>query len=88
MVKKLKMPAKKPAGRPPIDPENLRTVRFSFRLHPDLYSEMQRQAFVKGQHLSIYVERAVIDAVHRDVGEQILTPIGRYTATHVKKKEV
>ena len=45
---------------------------------------MQRQAFVKGQHLSIYVERAVIDAVHRDVGEQILTPIGRYAAPRGK----
>lgn len=79
MVKKAKTaPAKRGVGRPPIDPDNLRTVRFSFRLHPDLYAEIQRQALIKGQHLSIYVERACIAAVHRDVGDEILNPIGKY----------
>jgi hypothetical protein len=79
MVKKTKTPPKRPPGRPKIDPTDLRTIRFSFRLHPDLYAEIQRQARIKGQHLSIYVERAAIEAVHRDVGQPILDTIGKYT---------
>lgn len=86
MVKKPSTHKKRPVGRPPKDPEDLRSVRFSFRMHPDLYGEMIRQARIAGQPLSVWCERACIARLHNDTGKVLLDPIGRYlpplTAEH------
>ena len=78
MVKKPTTKAKKPPGRPPKDPGDIRSISFSLRLHPDLYSEISRLARLSGLPLSLYVEKATIAKVHGDVGKEILDAIGRY----------
>ena len=75
----------KKIGRPKIDPADLRSVRFSFRMHPDLFEEIRRLARIAGQPLSVYVERGAIERVHKDVGKEILDSIGRYTPPSTKK---
>jgi hypothetical protein len=73
-----KLGATRKVGRPPKDPDDLRSIRFSFRLHPDLYAEINRQARVFGQPSSMYVERAVVARIHNELGAPILDSIGRY----------
>lgn len=65
-------------GRPLIDPADLRSERFGFRLHPDLFAEASRLSRLEGLRLSIFCERALIKAVNEKIGEEILDAIGRY----------
>jgi hypothetical protein len=80
MVKKPERGArsKNKGGRPLVDPLDLRSERFGFRLHPDLMSEMIRLARVEGLRLSIWLERAAIERVNRATGADVLDAIGRY----------
>ena len=70
--------ARRGPGRPPKDPLDLRSLRFSFRVHPDLFAQMTRQARDQGLPVSLYVERAVIDRVNQECGREILDRIGRF----------
>ena len=65
-------------GRPLIDPADLRSERFGFRLHPDLFAEASRLSRLEGLRLSIFCERALIAYVNQKVGSDILDAIGRY----------
>jgi predicted nuclease with RNAse H fold len=65
-------------GRPPIDPADLRSERYGFRLHPDLWAEMVRLARREGISVALWLERAAIDRVHRQASAEILDAIGRY----------
>ena len=65
-------------GRPLMDPADLRSERFGFRLHPDLFAEASRLSRLEGLRLSIFCERALIAYVNQKVGSDILDAIGRY----------
>lgn len=78
---------KRPMGRPLIDPADLRSERFGFRLHPDLFAEASRLSRLEGLRLSIFCERALIAAVNARVGSEILDAIGRYKQPDKSKKK-
>lgn len=67
------------AGRPRKPPEDLRTTRFSFRIHPDLYAELTRAARIAGLPISTFAERCLIARINRISGAVVLDNIGRYT---------
>ncbi|MBX9830209.1 MAG: hypothetical protein K2Y27_35090 [Xanthobacteraceae bacterium] len=79
MAKKASTPKKRPVGRPPKDPDDLRTVRFSFRMHPDLYEEITRGARIAGLPISTFAERTLIARINRTAGVVLLDAIGRKT---------
>jgi hypothetical protein len=78
-------PIRASIGRPLIDPADLRSERFGFRLHPDLMAEASRLSRLEGLRLSIFCERALIAAVNQKVGSEILDAIGRYKAKPPKR---
>ena len=79
MVKKASTAKKRrPVGRPPKDPDDLRSIRFSFRLHPDLYAEVARFSRIQGEPLSTFVERCLISKVTELEGAAVVDSIGRY----------
>jgi hypothetical protein len=88
MVKKLERGAraKNVGGRPHIDPLDLRSERFGFRLHPDLMAEMVRLARLEGLRLSIWLERSAIEKVNRTAGADVLDMIGRYKNPPLKRR--
>jgi hypothetical protein len=70
--------AKHAGGRPPLDPDDLRSDRLGLRIHPDLRAELDRVARMDGMRLSMWVERALVKAVNERTGGEILDLIGRY----------
>jgi hypothetical protein len=80
---------KRPMGRPPIDPADLRTERTAMRIHPDLYSELKRAAREAGMNRSLFVERLVINWINMRLearGEVPLDTIGRrYTDDELER---
>ena len=88
MVSKRSSATKTPrTGRPRGDPLDVRTERFSFRLHPHLYSEITTMAREQGLTNSLWIERAAVEKVHRDLKRNdLLDVIGRYTASKPKKR--
>lgn len=48
------------------------------RLHPDLRSEMTRLARMQGWKMAQWIEKALIDAVNKENGRDVLDKIGRY----------
>ena len=81
MVSKRSSTRKK--GRPPGDPLDVRQARFSFRLHPDLYDEINKAARRQGLNHSLWIERACVEKVHRETKDAtLLDVIGRYSDPH------
>ena len=82
MVKAAKTPKpKKPMGRPPLDPSELRTERIAIRLHPDLYGEIGKFARIAGMNKSLFIERVVINYLNGELeqtGDRPLDNIGKY----------
>jgi hypothetical protein len=69
---------KRGKGRPAGDPNDVRTHRFSFRIHPHLYELINQLARDQGLNHSLWLERAAIDKVHRDLKQPgLLDAIGR-----------
>jgi hypothetical protein len=73
-------------GRPPSDPEDLRSARIGMRIHPDLRKELDRRAREEGLRLSMYIERILIDRINVDAGHPILDKIGRYAQSVQRKR--
>jgi hypothetical protein len=73
------MPSNK-GGRPPFDPLDVRTDRLGFRCHPDLRVEVERAARDDGMRISMWMERALIQAVNDRRGHKVLDLIGRRIA--------
>ena len=78
MVKREK---KRPRGRPPGDPEDLRTERVAVRAHKDLVNELNHLAREQGVTRSVMIERLLIDFVNDEARSEIVDMIGRYTGT-------
>jgi hypothetical protein len=82
MVKAPKKPKAKdkkpnPPGRKPSDPEDLRSHRLAFRIHPDLTEELSRVARVNGEVRTAFVERMLIAVINNSYGYEVLDAIGR-----------
>jgi hypothetical protein len=83
MVKARKKPkdkakADKPGpGRKPVDPEDLRSHRLAFRIHPDLTEELSRVARINGEVRTAFVERMLIAVINNSYGYEVLDAIGR-----------
>jgi len=67
-------------GRPPFDPLDVRTDRLGFRCHPNLREEVERAARDDGMRISMWMERALIQAVNDRRGHKVLDLIGRRIA--------
>lgn len=76
MVKKAKRSAKR-GGRPPRDPDTLRTERLVLRIHPDLMACLTGLAQDSGITRSMLVERAMVTFVNLSAGQPILDSMGR-----------
>ena len=69
---------KKPlGGRPGVDPEDLKTVRISIRLHPDMFDALAVLARRAGLNRSVAAQRILIAAINADAGYDLLDAIGR-----------
>jgi len=86
MAKKDSTPKRRGAGRPRKPPEDLRTTRFSFRIHPDLYAELTRAARIAGLPISTFAERCLIARINRLANAIVLDNIGRYATKGVPSK--
>ncbi len=74
-VKKEKM---KPRGRPPGDPDDVRTERIAIRVHPNLLFELNVISRVEGVTRSVLVERMLIRLVNDHHRRTLMDSIGRY----------
>jgi hypothetical protein len=72
---------RKKAGRPPIDPADLRTERIALRVHPDLLHDIDTQARDAGFVRSVMIERILIAYVNHVAGVDVLDAIGRRIET-------
>jgi hypothetical protein len=70
---------RRPRGRPPSDPDDLRTERLAIRVHPDLVTELNALARIEGVSRSVMVERLLIRLVNDHHRATIVDAIGRYT---------
>jgi hypothetical protein len=68
----------KPRGRPPGDPDDLRTERLAIRMHPDLVFELNVLARLEGVTRSVLVERLLIRLVNDHYHRTIVDQVGRY----------
>jgi hypothetical protein len=79
-IERLKHPGR--TGRPRVDPNDLRTARIAFRIHPDLAEELGKVARLYGEVRTAFLEKlaiaAINDAYERETGHPRLDPIGRY----------
>jgi hypothetical protein len=64
-------------GRPPGPPERLKDVRFSLRLHPDLYAALADLADRHGLNRSVAVQHILVSAVNASVGYDLLNLHGQ-----------
>lgn len=68
----------KPRGRPPGDPDDIRTERIAIRVHPHLLFELNVQARIQGVSRSVLIERLLIRLVNDHHRRTLMDPIGRY----------
>jgi hypothetical protein len=64
-------------GRPPRDPDTLRTDRLVLRTHPDLINHLESLAKKNGLTRSMLCERALISFVNLNAGFPVLDSMGR-----------
>jgi hypothetical protein len=64
-------------GRPPRDPDTLRTERLVVRIHPDLMRWLTKLATENGITRSLLVERSLVTFVNLSQPEPILDAMGR-----------
>jgi hypothetical protein len=63
--------------RPRIDPEDMRTVRFSLRLHPDMFDCLSGLARRLGLNRSVCAQHILISAINSEAGYDVLDMVGR-----------
>jgi hypothetical protein len=68
----------KQRGRPPGDPDDVRTERIAIRVHPNLLFELNVLSRVEGVTRSVLVERLLIRLVNDHHRRTLMDPIGRY----------
>jgi hypothetical protein len=68
----------KPRGRPPGDPDNLRTERIAFRVHPNLVFELNVLARLDGITRSTLIEKMLIRLVNDHHRRTVIDAVGRY----------
>jgi hypothetical protein len=79
MVKATK--TKKKTGRPPGDPDDVRSERTTMRMHPNLLHELNVGAREAGKNRSLFVEWVLISWINNRLlsrGERPLDAIGKY----------
>ena len=69
---------RKTRGRPPGDPDDLRTERLAIRLHRDLTFELNVLARLDGITRSVLVERLLIRMLNDHYNRNVVDKIGRY----------
>jgi hypothetical protein len=74
-VKKEKTKAR---GRPPGDPDDLRTERIAFRVHPNLVFELNVLARLDGITRSTLIEKMLIRLVNDHHRRTVVDAVGRY----------
>jgi hypothetical protein len=67
------MMANKLLGRPAGDPAKRKLVRFSLRLHPDLYSALGALADKHGLNRSVAAQHILVNAVNQSAGYELLS---------------
>lgn len=72
------MVVKKTRGRPPGDPQDIRTERIAIRVHPDLLFELNVLARYEGVTRSVLIERLLIRLVNDHFGRTVVDRVGRY----------
>jgi hypothetical protein len=80
MVTKPK-PGKKKTGRPPSDPDDVRSERTAMRMHPNLLHELNVAAREAGKNRSLFIEYVLISWLNQRLlarGERPLDSIGKY----------
>jgi hypothetical protein len=68
----------KPKGRPPGDPDDLRTERIAFRVHPNLVFELNVLARLDGVTRSTLIEKMLIRLVNDHHRRTVVDAVGRY----------
>jgi hypothetical protein len=79
MVKATK--SRKTSGRPPGDPDDVRSERTAMRMHPDLLREINIAAREAGKNRSLFTEWVLISWINNRLlarGERPLDAIGKY----------
>ena len=74
------LPRPRVGGPPAQDPGDIRSDRYAMRMHPHLRAELVSLARQRGWKASQWIEKALIDAVNRERGSEVLDQIGRYRA--------
>jgi hypothetical protein len=67
-------------GRPPGDPEDIRTERIAIRVHPDLLFELNVLSRHEGVTRSVLIERLLIRLVNDHFSRTVVDKVGRYLA--------
>jgi hypothetical protein len=70
--------ASKRKGRPPGDPDDVRTERVAIRMHTDLVFEIQVLARLEGITRSQMIERMMIRTVNDHYARTVVDKVGRY----------
>ena len=70
--------AGKRKGRPPGDPDDVRTERMAIRMHTDLVFELNVLARLEGITRSQLVERMLIRLVNDHYARTVVDKVGRY----------
>jgi hypothetical protein len=81
MVKAVRM--RKKTGRPPGDPDDVRSERTAMRMHPNLLRELNVAAREAGKNRSLFTESILIGWINARLmarGERPLDAIGKYVS--------
>jgi hypothetical protein len=74
----VKKSIKRTRGRPPGDPEDIRTERIALRVHPDLLFELNVLSRYEGVTRSVLIERLLIRLVNDHFARTVIDKVGRY----------
>jgi hypothetical protein len=72
------------SGRPPINPDDVKSGVIELRIHKDLNSELAKLARLEGVSQSALLNRLVIESVNAHRGRIVLDKIGRHTAHKIR----
>jgi hypothetical protein len=67
-------------GRPPINPDDLKSSEIALRIHPDLNSELIRMARLEGISKSTLINHQLIRLVNDRRNSTVVDNIGRHSA--------
>jgi predicted HicB family RNase H-like nuclease len=71
---------KRPCGRPPINPRDLKSATIAWRIHPDLNSELNKIARLEGISKSTLINHRLIRLINERSNRTLVDNIGRHSA--------